>query len=56
MDGTLCEPQTWMFEQMRKVLGIDKPTDILDHIESLPPDRQAAAEESIRAVEREAMV
>jgi len=41
---------------MRNTLGIDKSVDILEHIESLPLDQQAAAEEAIRAVEREAMV
>jgi len=56
MDGTLCEPQMWMFAQMRKALGIDKSVDILEHIESLPLDQQAVAEEAIRTVEREAMV
>jgi hypothetical protein len=56
MDGTLCEPQTWMFARMRKALGIDKSVDILEHIEALPPDEQVVAEEAIRAVEREAMV
>lgn len=56
MDGTLCEPQNWMFGQMRNALGIDKSIDILDHIEALPRDRQSAAEEAIRNIEREAMV
>lgn len=56
MDGTLCEPQTWMFVQMRNILGIDKSVDILEHIESLPLDQQGVAEEAIRAIEREAMV
>ena len=56
MDGTLCEPQTWMFARMRGALGIDKSVDILEHIESLPLDQQPVAEEAIRAVEREAMV
>ncbi|KAF8308975.1 haloacid dehalogenase-like hydrolase [Clavulina sp. PMI_390] len=56
MDGTLCEPQTWMFRRMRDALGIDKSVDILDHIEALPLDRQAAAEEGVRKVEREAML
>lgn len=56
MDGTLCEPQTWMFKRMRDALGIHKGIDILDHIESLPSHEQTAAEESIRDVEREAMV
>ncbi|KAI9172397.1 hydrolase [Paramyrothecium foliicola] len=55
MDGTLCLPQNYMFGQMRAALGIPKTVDILHHIESLPPDQQPAAQESIRAIEREAM-
>ena len=55
MDGTLCEPQTWIFARMRAVLGIDKNIDILEHIESLSQDDQLAADESIKAIEREAM-
>ncbi|KAF5869830.1 putative had superfamily protein [Botrytis fragariae] len=55
MDGTLCEPQTYMFGQMRSALGIDKSIDILDHIYSLPVSDQEAAHEKIRAIEREAM-
>ncbi|KAK3499056.1 HAD-like domain-containing protein [Neurospora hispaniola] len=57
MDGTLCEPQTYMFALMRSALSIPKSTDILDHIYSLPtPSAQATAMESIRSIEREAMV
>ncbi|CCD45053.1 putative had superfamily protein [Botrytis cinerea BcDW1] len=56
MDGTLCEPQTYMFGQMRGALGIDKSIDILDHIYSLPVSDQEAAHEKIRAIEREAML
>ncbi|KAH7358515.1 HAD-like domain-containing protein [Plectosphaerella cucumerina] len=56
MDGTLCEPQTYMFGQMRAALGITKSVDILDHIYELPtPEAQESALESIRAIEREAM-
>ncbi|KAM5352290.1 hypothetical protein ACJ41O_005013 [Fusarium nematophilum] len=55
MDGTLCQPQTYMFREMRAVLGIPKTTDILEHIDTLPDDAQTAALESIRAIEREAM-
>ncbi|UNI15733.1 hypothetical protein JDV02_002239 [Purpureocillium takamizusanense] len=55
MDGTLCEPQTHMFGEMRAALGIDKGIDILEHIEQLPPAAQPAAIEAIRAVERRAM-
>ena len=49
-------PQNYMFVQMRQVLGIPKPTDILTHIAQLPtaPERDAAME-SICAIEREAM-
>ncbi|KAF7931038.1 uncharacterized protein EAE97_009247 [Botrytis byssoidea] len=56
MDGTLCEPQTYMFGQMRNALGIDKSIDILDHIYSLPVSEQEAAHEKIRAIERDAML
>ncbi|KAH8147920.1 uncharacterized protein LAJ45_08021 [Morchella importuna] len=56
VDGTLCEPQTWMFAKMRAALGIAKTIDILDHVYTLAPDMQEAAMESIRSVEREAMV
>lgn len=40
---------------MRTVLGITQPTDILDHIESLPHPEKTAALEAIRAIERKAM-
>ena len=36
-------------------LGISKPTDILDHIYSLPPAEQEPAMEKIRHIERTAM-
>jgi len=55
VDGTLCEPQNYMFANMRSALSITKSTDILDHIYSLPPAEQEAANEKIRAIEREAM-
>ncbi|KAF1808695.1 HAD-like protein [Eremomyces bilateralis CBS 781.70] len=55
MDGTLCEPQNYMFGEMRNALGIEKPTDILDHIYSLPDEEQEIAMEKIRAIERQAM-
>ncbi|KAI6782056.1 putative uncharacterized hydrolase-like protein [Emericellopsis cladophorae] len=55
MDGTLCEPQTYMFSDMRAALGIPKSTDILHHIEQLPADKQPAAHNAIRAIERKAM-
>lgn len=45
-----------MFSEMRKRLNISKPTDILDHIHSLPTGGpQEAAYEHIKNVEREAM-
>ena len=44
-----------MFAEMRSVLGIEKPTDILDHCHSLPEPQQTAALESIRNIERTAM-
>ncbi|KAJ4392353.1 hypothetical protein N0V85_007127, partial [Neurospora sp. IMI 360204] len=56
MDGTLCEPQTYMFTLMRRTLSIPKTVDILEHIYSLPTaSAQTAAMESIRAIEQEAM-
>ncbi|KAK6528840.1 hypothetical protein TWF694_004074 [Orbilia ellipsospora] len=64
VDGTLCLPQSWMFAEMRRQLGITKGTDILDHILSLPDDNvveskgvseQEVAFEKIRGVERQAM-
>ncbi|KAK0108361.1 hypothetical protein ONS95_003174 [Cadophora gregata] len=55
VDGTLCIPQTWMFGQMRSALGIDKSTDILDYIHSLPTPDQELAQDKIRAIERSAM-
>ncbi|KAF3919421.1 hypothetical protein ABW21_db0208019 [Orbilia brochopaga] len=67
VDGTLCMPQSWMFAEMRRQLGISKATDILNHILTLPDDAQVdeqgqespsqreAAYDRIRAVEREAM-
>jgi phosphoglycolate phosphatase-like HAD superfamily hydrolase len=44
-----------MFHDMRTALGITKATDILEHVESLPPAQQATALEAIRAIERKAM-
>jgi phosphoglycolate phosphatase-like HAD superfamily hydrolase len=45
-----------MFAEMRAALGIQKPTDILDHIYSLPtPEQQEEGMEKIRAIERAAM-
>jgi len=42
-------------EEMRDALGIDKSIDILDHIASLPNDKQQGAHDKIQAVERRAM-
>ncbi|QIW94616.1 hypothetical protein AMS68_000134 [Peltaster fructicola] len=56
MDGTLCEPQNYMFGEMRKALGIPKSTDIIDHINSLPSEEQPAAWTKIEDIERTAMV
>lgn len=44
-----------MFAEMRSALGISKPTDILDHIYSLPEPEQSLAQEKIRTIERTAM-
>lgn len=45
-----------MFGEMRRVLGIDKRTDILDHIYSLDVVEQEIAHEKVRQVERTAMI
>ncbi|KAH8128765.1 hypothetical protein ACSS6W_003830 [Trichoderma asperelloides] len=55
MDGTLSVPQTYMFKEMRSVLGIPQSVDILEHIDKLPPHQQPPAHEAIRAIERKAM-
>ncbi|KAL1592967.1 hypothetical protein SLS59_009611 [Nothophoma quercina] len=55
VDGTLCLPQNYMFGEMRTALGIDKGTDILDHIYSLPNGVQEEAQEKVRRIERTAM-
>ncbi|KAE8445332.1 hypothetical protein EG329_013570 [Mollisiaceae sp. DMI_Dod_QoI] len=44
-----------MFGEMRRALGIDKSTDILDHCHSLPPAEEEEALEKIRNIERSAM-
>ncbi|KKZ62922.1 hypothetical protein EMCG_02768 [[Emmonsia] crescens] len=57
VDGTLCLPQNYMFQEMRSALGIDKSVDIIGHIRSLPTlkDRTAAITK-VRDIEREAMI
>lgn len=63
VDGTLCLPQNYMFKEMRDALGIEKPTDILDHINSLSdkPDNdkeespRSRANEAVKQIERNAM-
>lgn len=55
VDGTLCEPQNYMFAEMRAALNITKGTDILDHIYTLPDDEQETAMEKVRNIERKAM-
>ncbi|KAK4038443.1 HAD-like domain-containing protein [Parachaetomium inaequale] len=57
VDGTLCEPQTYMFHEMRAALGIPKSQDILEHVYSLPtPEQQHQAMDLIRDIERRAML
>jgi phosphoglycolate phosphatase-like HAD superfamily hydrolase len=53
VDGTLCLPQNYMFSEMRKALGITKPTDILEHIRSLShdPEAQRKAIKAIKDIE-----
>lgn len=57
---TSIEPITdlgLLWNTNRAALGIDKSTDILEHIRSLPtPEEQTAAMEKIQAIEREAML
>ncbi|RPB27825.1 HAD-like protein [Terfezia boudieri ATCC MYA-4762] len=55
VDGTLCQPQTWMFSQMRSALDIPKSVDILNHIYSLPLTESLLAMEAIKSIERTAM-
>lgn len=55
MDGTLCEPQNYMFGQMREALQIDKGTDILDHIHALPEKEQKEAFQKVQDIESDAM-
>ncbi|KAF2260500.1 HAD-like protein [Lojkania enalia] len=55
VDGTLCEPQNYMFTEMRSILGIANATDILDHVYALPEPQQSQAQEKIRDIERTAM-
>ncbi|KAK4540162.1 hypothetical protein LTR36_009748 [Oleoguttula mirabilis] len=55
MDGTLCEPQNYMFGQMREAVGIPKESDILDYIHGLTDSEQEVAFSKIKAIESEAM-
>ncbi|CCG84361.1 protein of unknown function [Taphrina deformans PYCC 5710] len=55
MDGTLTKPQNYMFQEMRRALGIKKSQDILGSIEELPDSQQDKAHEKIRDIERKAM-
>ena len=44
-----------MFGEMRAALKIDKGTDILDHMHSLPESEQSEAFSKIQEIERTAM-
>ncbi|KAL2115621.1 hypothetical protein VTJ04DRAFT_9876 [Mycothermus thermophilus] len=56
VDGTLCQPQNYMFAEMRAALNIPKSVDILSHIYSLPtPEAQSHAMSQIRAIEARAV-
>ncbi|KAG6006788.1 hypothetical protein E4U21_006679 [Claviceps maximensis] len=55
MDGTLCEPQNYMFTEMRHILNIPPKSDILGHIDTLPAAQQPSAHKIICEVERRAM-
>ncbi|KAK2776147.1 hypothetical protein FQN52_003817 [Onygenales sp. PD_12] len=57
VDGTLCLPQNYMFQEMRSALGIQKGVDIIGHIRNLPTlEERTEAITKIRDIEREAMV
>ncbi|KXS97379.1 hypothetical protein AC578_9607 [Pseudocercospora eumusae] len=55
MDGTLCEPQNYMFGEMREALEIDNKIDILDYIHSLPEQEQRIAFGKVQDIESRAM-
>ncbi|TID30023.1 hypothetical protein CANINC_001392 [Pichia inconspicua] len=56
MDGTLTKPQTWMFGEMRKQVGVPDGVDILEHIESLHSiEETQVAEDKLKAIEEKAM-
>ena len=44
-----------MFGEMRSALNIEKPTDIIDQINSLPASEQPAAHRAIKDIEQRAM-
>jgi HAD superfamily hydrolase (TIGR01549 family) len=50
-----AEHQKWPLTLSSEALGIQKPTDILDHVYSLPEAEQEEAHEKIRSIERTAM-
>ncbi|KAL3424594.1 had superfamily [Phlyctema vagabunda] len=55
VDGTLCEPQTYMFAEMRSAVGIPGKEDILEYIYTLSAKEQEEAMCKIREIERTAM-
>lgn len=56
MDGTLTRPQTWMFGEMRRQLGVPKGVDILDHVASIPTEEgRMVAQSKLRTIEEKAM-
>lgn len=55
---SIREPTTFMERTLtisRNALGIEKKTDILHHIRSLPSEERLEAAEKIKNIEREAM-
>ncbi|KAK2733144.1 hypothetical protein FQN57_002294 [Myotisia sp. PD_48] len=57
VDGTLCLPQHYMFQEMRSALGIDKSVDIIHHIRGLPTIKDRSdAMTIIQTIERDAMI
>jgi HAD superfamily hydrolase (TIGR01549 family) len=52
---TSAQREKWLLTLSSEALGIQKPTDILDHVYSLPEADQEEAHEKIRSIERTAM-
>lgn len=56
MDGTLTKPQTWMFGEMRRQVGVPDDVDILVHIADMKTEEEKhEAECKLRVIEEKAM-